>query len=80
MCSEAKLESRHGDVDKGAGRVEADAKREGAQQGGTGKGLGGIKGRREDGRRRKLAERRREAVVKVIAKATAKRSCKAVCG
>jgi hypothetical protein len=57
-----------------------DANREGAQHVGTGMGLGGMRGKRVPGNRRKLAARRNEAVVKVIAKATAKRSCRAVCG
>jgi hypothetical protein len=48
--------------------------REGAQHTGTAIGFGGIKGRREDGRRRRLAARIRLAVVNVIAKATEKRS------
>ena len=48
--------------------------KEGAQHTGTAMGFGGIKGRREDGRRRRLAARIRLAVVNVIAKATEKRS------
>ena len=48
--------------------------REGAQQVGTVRGLGGMKGNIDRGRRRWLAERSNEAVVKVIAKATANRS------
>jgi hypothetical protein len=41
---------------------------------GTGMGLGEMKGRRLRGSNRKLAARKRVAVVKVIANATAKRS------
>ena len=48
--------------------------RAGAQHVGTGMGLGGTKGRKLRGSNRKLAARRRVAVVKVIANATAKRS------
>ncbi len=48
--------------------------KEGAQHTGTAIGFGGIKGRREDGRRRRLAARIRLAVVNVIAKAIEKRS------
>jgi hypothetical protein len=54
--------------------------REGAQLMGTVKGLGGMKGKMDRGRRRKLAERIRDAVVKVMANATAKRSWRAVWG
>ncbi len=46
----------------------------GAQHVGTGIGLGGTGGRSERGSNLKLAARRRAAVVKVIANATAKRS------
>ncbi len=46
----------------------------GAQHVGTGMGLGGMKGRRLRGSNRKLADRKRVAVVKVITNATAKRS------
>ncbi len=53
---------------------------EGAQQAGTVSGFGGIKGNKERGSSRWLADRSNAAVVKVIAKATAKRSCRAVCG
>ncbi len=52
----------------------------GAQHVGTERGFGGTKARRERGRRRWLAARIKAAVVKVIAKETEKRSCKAVCG
>ena len=55
-------------------------KKEGAQHSGTVRGLGGIKGRKERGRRRQLAERNNAAVVKVIAKATANLSWRTVCG
>ncbi len=46
----------------------------GAQHVGTGMGLGGIKGRSAWGSNLKEAVRRREAVVKVMANATEKRS------
>ena len=46
----------------------------GAQLVGTGMGLGGIKGSSERGNNLKEAVRRREAVVKVMANATEKRS------
>ena len=46
----------------------------GAQHVGTGVGLGGTNGKNVRGSSRKLAARIREAVVKVIANATAKRS------
>jgi hypothetical protein len=52
--------------------------RGGVQQVGTARDLGGMKGSRERGTRRKLAERIRDAVVKVIANATAKRNWRAV--
>jgi hypothetical protein len=52
--------------------------REGAQQVGTARGLGGMKGNKDRGKRRRLAERIREAVVNVIANATAKRNWRAV--
>ncbi len=48
--------------------------REGAQHAGTVRGLGGMKGNIDRGKSRWLAERSNEAVVKVIAKATANRS------
>ena len=60
--------------DDDAGRGKAGATRDGDQHVGTGMGLGGIKGRREEGSSRKLAARIKVAVVKVIANATAKRS------
>jgi hypothetical protein len=53
---------------------------EGAQQAGTVRGFGGTNGRRERGSSRWLADRNSAAVVKVMAKATAKRSCRALCG
>ena len=53
---------------------------EGAQHTGTVSGFGGTKGSKDRGSMRWLADRINEAVVKVIAKATAKRSCKALCG
>ncbi len=46
--------------------------KEGAQQVGTGIDLGGISERRLEGNSRREAARKREAVVKVIANATAK--------
>ena len=46
----------------------------GAQHVGTDMGLGGMKGMRVQGSNRELAARRRVAVVKVIANATANRS------
>ncbi len=51
---------------------------EGAQHLGNVRGLGGRKGCRDRGRRRKEAERKSEAVVKVMAKATANFSWRAV--
>ena len=54
------------------------ASKAGAQHVGTGIGLGGIKERRLEGNIRGAAARKRVAVVKVIANATAKRSCRAV--
>ncbi len=53
---------------------------EGAQHAGTVSGFGGTKGSKDRGSKRWLADRNSEAVVKVIAKATAKRSCRALCG
>ena len=50
----------------------------GAQQSGTGRGFGAAKGNKERGRRRWLAERSSAAVVKVMAKATANLSWRAV--
>ena len=67
-----------GEEEARGGNVGAD--RVGAQHVGTGIGLGGIKEERWEGSNRRLAARKRVAVVKVIANATAKRSCSAVCG
>ena len=53
---------------------------EGAQHAGTVSGFGGTKGSSERGSMRWLADFSSEAVVKVIANATAKRSCRALCG
>jgi len=59
-----------GEVKQGYAGVD----KAGAQHVGTGMGLGEMKGRKVDGSSRRLAARRRVAVVKVIANATAKRS------
>ncbi len=53
---------------------------EGAQHAGTVSGFGGTKGSKDRGSMRWLADRSSAAVVKVMAKATAKRSCRALCG
>ena len=53
---------------------------EGAQQRGTVRGFGATKGIKERGKRRWLADRSNAAVVKVMAKATANLSCRAVWG
>ena len=65
-----------GEEEAGGSKVGKD--KEGAQQVGTGIDLGGISERRLEGNSRREAARKREAVVKVIANATAKRSCRAV--
>jgi hypothetical protein len=61
------VEKREDTLNEGLGK-------EGAQHTGTAMGFGGRKGRREEGRSRRLAARIRLAVVNVIAKATEKRS------
>ena len=61
-------------VDKEGGKRREGEGRTGAQHVGTGMGLGDIKGRKLGGSKRRLAARKRVAVVKVIANATAKRS------
>ena len=53
---------------------------EGAQHAGTVSGFGGTKGIKDRGSMRWLADCSSAAVVKEIAKATAKRSCRALCG
>lgn len=83
MCagySSVDLGCKQGVVEGKAEREKVDENREGAQHAGTGMDLGGTKGKREQGSSRKLAARSNEAVVKVMANATAKRSCRAVCG
>ncbi len=50
----------------------------GAQQSGTVRGFGAARGNKERGRRRWLADRSSAAVVKVMAKATANLSWRAV--
>ena len=61
-------------VDKEWGKgKEGGGGRAGAQHVGTGMGLGEMNGRKVGGSKRRLAARKRVAVVKVIANATAKR-------
>ena len=68
----------HGAAEPGAGEESRREERreelealQGAQHGGTVRGLGATNGSKERGKRRWLAERNSSAVVKVIAKATA---------